>query len=160
MHNSLVRRCLSPVALLGVLLLASSATAQTTWNESVAKAFEEARTSGRPVVVFVATDWCHYCKLMQSQTWSHPTISKTVKQDFIPLKLDGDRDQSIVKELGLQGYPATLVYTPSGQQLAKKGGFMPAGETYQWLAQAKQRWQVAATTPATTTPVTTTSRTR
>ena len=151
MHTSFRRRCLPSVALLGLLLLAGSASAQSPWNQSVTKAFQDARTTGRPVVVFVGTDWCHYCKLMQSQTWSHPTISKVMRQDFIPLKLDGDRDQEIVKKLVLQGYPATLVYSPNGQQISKKEGFMPPAEAHKWLAQAKERWRVVKAKTATTT---------
>ncbi len=148
MPNLLNRRCLTSAALLGFLMVASSVSAQTPWNQSVSKAFADARKTGRPVVVFVGTEWCHYCELMQSQTWSHPTIAQAVQRDFITLKLDGDRDQSIVRELGLQSYPATMVYSPAGQQIARKSGFMPAAETQQWLAQAKQRWRVAASQPA------------
>ena len=136
-------RSLALATLFSCVLMAGTADAQTPWNQSAAKAFQDAQTTGRPVVVFVGTNWCHFCELMQNKTWSDPTIDQTVQRNFITLKLDGDRDQAIVQELGLQGYPATIVYTPGGQRIAKKEGFMPPAETQQWLAQANQRWKVA-----------------
>ena len=103
------------------------------WHNSPSTAFAEAEASGRPVLVFVGTQWCHYCKIMQTETWNHPTIVETLAKNFIALKLDGDRDQSIVAPLKLSGYPATLVYTSQGQPVVKHEGKMSAAQTYAWL---------------------------
>lgn len=153
MHASILRRSQIIVALSFCLFATSAAfgqspsnTAKPAWIKSSAKAFQEAHATGRPVVVFVGTDWCHFCKMMEGQTWSHPTIDQSIRQGFVGLKLDGDRDQQIVSQLGLSGYPATLVYAPDRKLIAKKEGFMSPTDTQQWLGQAQQKYQSSALT--------------
>ena len=148
MHASILRRSQVIVALSFCLFATSAAFGQSpldaakqTWVKSSAKAFQESRATGRPVVVFVGTNCCHFCKMMEHQTWSHPTIDQSIRQSFVGLKLDGDRDQQIVSQLGLGGYPATLVYAPDRKLIAKKEGFMAPTDTQQWLGQAQQKYQ-------------------
>ena len=112
---------------------AQNAIAEINWRSSPSEVLESAKASGKPILVFIGTDWCHYCKQMERETWSDPNVSTAVSQQFETLMLDGDRDKQIVERLGLQGYPATLLYTHEGQYATERGGFMPASQTIQWL---------------------------
>lgn len=111
-----------------------SASAEIPWQRSPEAVLQSARQTGKPILVFVTTDWCHYCKKMKRETWADPRVDATVSRDFETLVLDGDRDKQIVKKLDVQGYPATLLYSPNGEFISQQGGFMAPAKTLQWLA--------------------------
>ncbi len=117
-------------------LASHDVAAEISWHSSPSEVLESAKASGKPILVFIGTDWCQYCKLMERETWSDPSVSASVSQQFETLMLDGDRDRQIVERLGLQGYPATLLYTHEGRYATERGGFMPASQTIQWLESA------------------------
>lgn len=110
------------------------AVAEIGWQSSPQQTLRAARLSGKPILVFVTTDWCHYCKKMKHETWSVPQVEAAVSRNFETLVLDGDRDKRVVQQLGLRGYPATLVFDPNGNFVAQKDGFMPPGIAMKWLS--------------------------
>lgn len=125
------------IALLAIIaggwMMPSNVSAEIRWKRDVNRTVQTARQSRKPILVFVETDWCHYCKKMQRETWSDPKLADPVSQHFETLALDGDRDQKIVEPMQLRGYPATLLFSPDGELIAKKGGYMTAEKTMQWL---------------------------
>lgn len=128
-------------SIFAVLLLGFSAEfapAEIPWQRSPQAVFEVARQTGKPILVFVSADWCHYCKKMKRDTWSDPRVDAAVSQNFETLVLDGDRDKQIVSKLDLRGFPATLLYSPDGRFLDQKGGYMPPAQTLQWLSSMRR----------------------
>ncbi|WP_168563922.1 thioredoxin family protein [Crateriforma spongiae] len=131
------------LAIVGIFLTALSATspaaAEIPWKNSPEAALNAARSEGKPILVFVTAEWCHYCKKMKKDTWSDRTASSVVAANFQTLMLDGDRDKAVVKKLGLNGYPATLIYTPDGEFVTQKSGYMSPQQTLAWLASIAPR---------------------
>lgn len=121
------------LVLLFVASLSTVASAEIKWQRSPQVVLQSARTSGRPILVFVSAQWCHYCTKMKKETWRNPQVQQSVSQHFETLVLDGDRDDKIVNKLGLRGFPATLIYTPDGRFIEQKGGYMPPQKTLAWL---------------------------
>ncbi len=119
-----------------IATMSASASAEIHWRKSPQSTIESARVSGKPILVFVTTSWCHYCKRMKRETWSDANVDSSVGKQFETLILDGDRDAKIVKQLGLRGYPATLLYSPDGRFVKQRAGFMNAQQTLSWLASA------------------------
>ena len=128
-------------AFLFTLLIGAAAfplQAEIPWQRSPEAVLQTARQTGKPILVFVSADWCHYCKKMKRETWANPRVYAAVSQHYETLVLDGDRDKTIVKKLELSGYPATLLYSSDGRYVNQKGGYMPPEKTLQWLASQKQ----------------------
>ena len=135
------RRSLSVAAIALILftgmgLAPQRASAEIQWQRSPRETIASSRQSGKPILVFVTTDWCHYCKKMKNETWSDTNVSRLLPQQFETLLLDGDRDQRLVRKLGLKGYPATLLYTPDGHFVEKRNGFLSPAELTRWLSTA------------------------
>ena len=122
-----------PAMLLIGVFFAPSLHAEIPWQRSPEATFNVARQSGKPILVFVGAEWCHYCEQMKNDTWADPRIREVVTRDYVPLQLDGDRDKRIVKKLDLKGFPATLLYNSEGYFVAKKDGFMLPAQTLSWL---------------------------
>ncbi len=114
-------------ALLFFFIAAGQATttqaASIRWRNDTQKAVQEARGSGKPLLIEISTDWCHYCKKMDRETFSDHAIAEHISQCFVPLKLDGDADQAIVKRLGVQSFPTMVVLSPDMKIVTSIRGF-------------------------------------
>jgi thioredoxin-related protein len=49
----------------------------------------------KPLIIDVYTDWCHYCKLMDKTTWSHPQLRAYVAENFYPLKFNAESKEEV-----------------------------------------------------------------
>jgi len=44
------------------------------WQPWSKEAFDQARTSGRPILLSISAVWCHWCHVMDETTYSHPSV--------------------------------------------------------------------------------------
>jgi thioredoxin-related protein len=49
----------------------------------------------KPVIIDVYTDWCHYCKLMDKTTWTHPQLRNYVSEHFYPIKFNAESKDDV-----------------------------------------------------------------
>ena len=56
------------------------------WDRGI----EEARGSGRPVLVDVYTDWCGWCRRMEADVYSRPEVRDYLSRKFVAIKLDAE----------------------------------------------------------------------
>ena len=124
---------LAIIPLIAFLISPSEASAEIIWKRSPQSAIDAAHTSKKPILVYVATRWCHYCEKMKHETWADRYVSDTVSRNFETLALDGDRDQRAVEQLQVNGFPATLLFSPDGRFIAKRDGYLSPSQTIQWL---------------------------
>lgn len=50
----------------------------------------------RAIFVDVYTDWCGWCRRMESETFSHPKIAEMLNTYFYPVKLNAEQEEPIV----------------------------------------------------------------
>ncbi len=50
----------------------------------------------RKIFVDVYTDWCGWCRRMESETFSHPRIAEMLNTYFYPVKLNAEQEDPIV----------------------------------------------------------------
>lgn len=93
------------------------------WRNDLNLARGEAVQSGKPLLINVSTDWCHFCRKMELETFSAPEVVDQVNGHFIPLRLDADRDRELAGRLGVHKYPATILASPDLNILSKVDGF-------------------------------------
>ncbi|MDH3582199.1 MAG: thioredoxin domain-containing protein, partial [Hyphomicrobiales bacterium] len=90
------------------------------WGESV---FEEARISGRPIFLSIGYLACHWCHVMQRESFTDSDTANVLNSRFIPVLVDRearpDLDalyQELAARLGIQtGWPLNLTLTPEGR---------------------------------------------
>lgn len=49
----------------------------------------------RPVVIFIQTDWCQYCKAMEQTTFQNKTIIEQLNSDFYFINFNGEEERDI-----------------------------------------------------------------
>ncbi len=123
------RQTIATIAL--TLLTAVTAIAQSglprgiPWIHSSAEALTAARQVNAPILAFVTSADCHFCKKMEAQTWSDAAVIAQVSSTFVPLRLDADREPEVVEALRIRGFPTTLIFTPQGKVIDSAEGYMP-----------------------------------
>ena len=93
---------------------------------------EKAKADSLHVVVFFETTWCTWCKKMDKTTLVDKEVVGLLKNDFVPVKVDGDKRKKLTREYGVRGYPSTWFLKHDGTKIAPIQGYWPAKDFY-WL---------------------------
>jgi len=103
--------------------LRSAAHQPIHWYEWGPEAFEAARREDKPILLDIGAVWCHWCHVIDRESYEEAEIAKRINDFFIPIKVDVDarpdidrRYQEVVQALtGQGGWPLTVFLTPEGE---------------------------------------------
>src|ERR1700689_2995809 len=103
--------------------LRSAAHQPIDWNEWGEEAFEKARAEAKPFLLDIGAVWCHWCHVIDRESYENPEIAAMINNLYIPVKVDRDerpdvdsRYQSAVSAIsGQGGWPLTAFLTPDGK---------------------------------------------
>ncbi len=87
------------------------------WREWSKEAFDEARASGKLVMLDLSADWCHWCHVMDRTTYSDPDVICTVNREFIPVRVDIDARPDISERYNRGGFPTTAFLSDQGESV-------------------------------------------
>jgi thiol:disulfide interchange protein DsbD len=99
-------------------------------TEALQPFFDEARRTGKPLLLDFYADWCISCKEMEIKTFGNAAVVKKM-QEFILVQADVTRNtaehQALLKQYGLFGPPGILLFNPAGEEQTNQRvvGFMP-----------------------------------
>jgi uncharacterized protein len=93
------------------------------WHEWGEEAFTAARTENKPILLDIGAVWCHWCHVMDHESYDNPEVARVVNDNFIAVKVDRDerpdidsRYQAAVSAIsGQGGWPLTAFLTPDGK---------------------------------------------
>jgi thioredoxin-related protein len=71
-----------------------STTVEVKWY-TVEEAFELTRKNPKKIFIDFYTTWCGWCKVMDRNTFSHPTIISMLNSDFYPVKFNAESTKDI-----------------------------------------------------------------
>ena len=75
------------------LLLLGAVQAQVQWK-SIDEA-SKAKIGTKLYFVDFYTDWCGYCKKMDRQTFTDPTVAKILNKYYYPVKFNAESSQTV-----------------------------------------------------------------
>ena len=93
------------------------------WHEWGAAAFERARAEDKPILLDIGAVWCHWCHVIDRESYENVEIAKIINEHFVPVKVDRDerpdvdsRYQSAISAIsGQGGWPLTGFLLPDGK---------------------------------------------
>ncbi|MES2425233.1 MAG: DUF255 domain-containing protein [Pseudomonadota bacterium] len=88
--------------------------------------FERAKREKKFVLLDVEAVWCHWCHVMDAKTYTDPKVKKLIKERYIAVKVNSDAHPEIARRYEDYGWPATIVFDATGQEIVKRRGYMPA----------------------------------
>ncbi len=103
--------------------LRSAAHQPVDWHEWGEEAFQKARAEDKPILLDIGAVWCHWCHVIDRESYENPQIAAMINRLFIPVKVDRDerpdvdaRYQSAISAIsGQGGWPLTAFLTPDGK---------------------------------------------
>jgi len=103
--------------------LRSAAHQPINWYEWGEDAFGLAKTQDKPILLDIGAVWCHWCHVIDRESYENPTIAKIINEHFVPVKVDRDerpdvdsRYQSAISAIsGQGGWPLTGFLMPNGK---------------------------------------------
>lgn len=102
------------------------------WRPWGTTAFEQARVQDRPILLDIGAVWCHWCHVMDRESYEDEATAALINELYVPIKVDRDerpdvdaRYQRAVQLLtGQGGWPLTAFLTPDGD-LFHGGTYFP-----------------------------------
>jgi thioredoxin-related protein len=91
----------------------------------MARVLEEAKASGRPVLVDFYTDWCGWCKRMDKEVFGDAEVAKYCNENFLVFRVDAEKGEGpdLAKKHGVGGYPTFVVLDAAGEELDAQPGY-------------------------------------
>jgi len=92
------------------------------WFPWGADAFARARSEDRPVLLSVGYSACHWCHVMERESFENPDIARVMNEHFVSVKVDREERpdvdqiymQAVQSMTGHGGWPMTVFLTPEG----------------------------------------------
>ena len=101
------------------------------------EAFEAARRSDRPIFLSIGYSTCHWCHVMERESFENEDIAALMNRDFVSIKVDReerpDLDDVYMTACQLMtqsgGWPLTVILTPEGKPFFA-GTYFPPEDRY------------------------------
>jgi uncharacterized protein YyaL (SSP411 family) len=93
------------------------------WHQWGPEAFAAAQKDDKPILLDIGAVWCHWCHVMDRESYDNPEVAAVINEHFIAVKVDRDerpdvdsRYQTAVSAIsGQGGWPLTAFLTPDGK---------------------------------------------
>lgn len=117
------------------------------WQEWNADTLARARRENKMVFVSVGYFACHWCHVMQRESYKNPQIAAILNRDFIPVKVDRELNSGLddalqtfaARLIGASGWPLNAFVTPEGQPVYALL-YAPPDDFRKLLTQLSGRW--------------------
>jgi len=103
--------------------LRSAAHQPIQWHQWGEEAFSRARAENKPVLLDIGAVWCHWCHVMDRESYESAEVAALINESFVAIKVDRDerpdvdsRYQAAVQAIsGQGGWPLTVFLTAEGK---------------------------------------------
>ncbi len=112
--------------------------ASVDWRTNFDKAYQESKSSGKPLFVFIErrNPPCHWCEKMKHTTLADSNISRYINKTFIPVKID--RDASDYPQELFPRYVPTIYIIDKNKILKKIIGYWPKSDFWSDLEDVRR----------------------
>ncbi len=128
--------------------LALHAADPVAWQEWGPDVVERARHENKLIYLSIGYFSCHWCHVMQRESYRNPGIAEFLNQHFIPVKIDRELEPALDARMiafveatrGRGGWPLNVFVTPEGHPL-HAALYLPPEEFLGVLQRITKSWQ-------------------
>ncbi len=107
------------------------------WHSWSDEAFEKAAKESKPIFLSIGYSTCHWCHIMEAESFEDEEVSRLLNENFINVKVDREERPDIdkiymdvcVMMTGSGGWPLTVVTTPDKKPFFA-GTYFPRNDKY------------------------------
>ncbi len=118
------------------------------WHPWGKQAIDEAKKSNKLMIISIGYAACHWCHVMEHESFEDTTVAKLMNTYYVPVKVDREEHpdvdkiyMSAVQQLtGRGGWPLNVVALPDGRPVWG-GTYFPKRQWMQALQQIAEMWQ-------------------
>jgi thioredoxin-related protein len=100
---------------------------KSTWEEIR----NNAANTGKFIFIDAYTDWCGWCKVMDKNTFSQPTVAEMMNDNFVNYKIEMEKEElgkMLAMKYGIRSFPSFIILNKKGELHAILGGYSPPEE--------------------------------
>jgi uncharacterized protein YyaL (SSP411 family) len=111
--------------LLPIVAFAQTPAPPIVWHAWSDDIFAQAQREHKFVLLDLEAVWCHWCHVMDHETYSNPAVRKLMAKRYIAVKVDQDSRPDISNRYEDFGWPATVIFNGKGGEIVKRQGYLP-----------------------------------
>ena len=136
-HQSSTAEALNQLQSASSSYLRSARHQPVNWHSWGEAAFARAQAENKPMLLDIGAVWCHWCHVMDRESYEDPELARIINDHFIAVKVDRDerpdvdcRYQAAISAIsGQGGWPLTAFLTPDGRPYFG-GTYFPRDDRY------------------------------
>lgn len=109
----------------------SSRADSLNWMHDYDQALRTASEQDKPVIAYLETDWCTYCRQMEQTTLIDRDVIESLGPKFVFVKLNAEKDArgiELQRRFEVDSYPGILILDRNGEEIDRISGYHPAEE--------------------------------
>jgi thioredoxin-related protein len=79
----------------------------------------------KKVFLHFYANWCVFCGKMAKETFQNPSVISYLNSNFIPVRVDTDKEPDTAMKYGVTGLPSNWFLTEMGEAIGAVPGFIP-----------------------------------
>jgi len=115
------------------------------WGE---EAFAKARREGKPVLLSIGYSACHWCHVMEHESFEDEEVARVLSEGFVAVKVDREERPDVddvymtacLVVQGSGGWPLTAILTPTGRPFFA-GTYFPKKVFLELLGEVSRLWK-------------------
>ena len=113
------------ILILAICLIACNAYSDKIHWYSYDEGLKLAKTENKKVFLHFWAAWCGYCTKMVAQTFNDTSVADYLNKNFIPIKVNTDKEKGIAVKYKIRGLPDTCFLTGEGEKITNLAGYIP-----------------------------------
>lgn len=113
------------ILLAGAFSCRQACAAPIQWIYSYEDSLKAASREGKPVMAFLYTNWCGYCRKLEAETFTDGAV-ETESRGFVCAKIDLEKRRDLAYRYGASAVPVILFLDQSGRVIWREFGFRDA----------------------------------
>jgi len=93
------------------------------WQPWSAETFARAAADERYLLVSVQAGWCHWCHVMNHETFGDPRVQRLLADRYLAIKVDSDARPDLADRFRDYAWPATVLLTPDAEVVLALRGY-------------------------------------
>jgi thiol:disulfide interchange protein len=93
------------------------------WN-NFDQGIARSKSENKKIYLHFYADWCGACRIMENKTFKDPAVIAYLNENFIPIKVNADREQEAAALFRVRALPDNWFITQDGNPIGHRAGYI------------------------------------